>query len=83
MKQVNIKNDDVASMLDRIVARTGEGKTEAIRSALELYERQILGRSDIAAQIEWIRENVHSLVEPEHLGRQPSKAEVERELKLS
>ncbi len=81
MKQVNIKNDDVATLLDRIVARTGEGKTEAVRSALELYERQILGRSDIAAQIEWLRENVHSLVEPQHL--QPSKAEVERELELS
>lgn len=82
MKQVNVKNDEVADMLNRIVARTGEGKTEAIRSALELYERQLLGRSDVAAQIQWIKENVHALVGPEHLGRQPPKAVVEQELEL-
>ncbi len=83
MSQISIKNPEVAKLLGRVAALTGEGKTEAVRSALELYERKILGQSDVLAQIEWIRTNVHPFVSAEHLGEAPSKEEVEQELELT
>lgn len=82
MSQINIKSEEVVGLLDRIVALTGEGKTEAVKNALELYEAQLLGRSDIADQIAWIRDNIHPLIDPAYLGKAPTKEEIERELDL-
>lgn len=82
MKQFSIKNDEAADLLERITARTGEGKTEAIKRALALYERKLLGESDVIAQIEWIKDHVHPFVDPQFLGRAPSKSQIESELEL-
>lgn len=82
MSQINIKSSEVVGLLDRIVSLTGEGKTEAVKAALELYELQLLGRADITEQIAWCRENIHPLIDPAHLGRAPTKEEIERQLDL-
>lgn len=41
MRQINIKNDTVADFLDRAVEATGQGKTEAVISALEVYLKSL------------------------------------------
>lgn len=82
MRQINIKNKTASDLLDRITGSTGQGETEAIISALELYDRQLRGQSEVEAQIDWIRNNVHPAVKPEFLGKAPSKAEIEEELEL-
>ncbi len=82
MRQFSIKNKNASDLLDRITASTGQGKTEAVINALELYERKLRGQSEAEAQIEWIRNNIHPLVRPEFLGMAPSKAEIEEELEL-
>lgn len=82
MKRLSIKNSETDDLLARITARTGEVKTEAVRHALELYEKKLVGEVDVLAQIDWIRENIHPHVKTEYLGRPPTNAAIEEELEL-
>ncbi len=77
MRQINIKNSVAADLLDRVTAATGEGKTEAITHALELYLKSIDASKRAEAAITLVRELLHPTIEPEHLGRAPSKREQE------
>ena len=82
MRQFSIKNDRAAALLEQITRLTGEGKTEAVVRALELYRTKLLGRHDAAAVVDSIREGVHPQVLPAYRGRAPGKAEIEDELGL-
>jgi hypothetical protein len=80
MRQFSIKNERAADLLDRITRFTGEGKTEAVIRALELYEGSLMQSPDVAARIESIRHAVHGQVRPEYRGKAPGKSEIEAEL---
>lgn len=80
MRQFSIKNEQAADLLEQIISFTGEGKTEAVIHALELYQSNLLGNRDAAATIAAIRQHVHPHIAPEYKGRVPSKAELEAEL---
>ena len=61
---------------------TGEGKTEAVVHALELYQAQLLGTAGAERVIASIRTSVHPYVAPERKGRAPTKEEIEAELEM-
>jgi len=80
MRQFSIKNDRAAELLERITRLTGEGKTEAVVHALELYQAKLLGEREAEAVITSIRRAVHPYVLPAYRGKAPSKSEIEDEL---
>lgn len=77
MGQINIKNDTAALLLDRVVEVTGQGKTEAIISALELYLKSLDATRRAEAAIALVRSRIHPAIEPGRLGKAPSKQEQE------
>lgn len=80
MGQFSIKNERAAELLERIIRLTGQGKTEAVIQALELYQARLLADEDARRVITSIQEYVHPHVKPAWRGRAPSKAEIEAEL---
>ena len=82
MRQFSIKNDHAVELLERITRLTGEGKTEAVVQALELYQAELLGGARAQRVIASIRTAVHPYVSQEHKGRAPAKAEIEAELEM-
>lgn len=80
MRQFSIKNEKAAKLLDQVTAVTGEGKTEAVISALELYRERLLVSPDVEAAVLAIRRKVHAAIGREQLGKAPSKTEIEAEL---
>lgn len=82
MRQFSIKNDHAVELLERITRLTGEGKTEAVVKALELYQAELMGTAGAEGVIASIRTAVHPHVSPEHKGRAPGKAEIEAELEM-
>lgn len=82
MRQISIKNDHAVELLERITRLTGEGKTEAVVRALELYQAELLGTAGAERVIASIRTAVHPYVSPQHTGRAPTKAEIEADLEM-
>jgi hypothetical protein len=80
MKQFSIKNDAAGNLLEQVTAITGEGKTEAVIHALELYRDKLMVGPDVVGALDSLRRNVHDVIKPENLGEQPSKAEIEKDL---
>ena len=74
MKQVNIKSERVAELLEQVIARTSESEANAVANA---FERRSLNM-DAAAKIEdtliWLKAKVWSKLD--EVGA-PSKAEQE------
>lgn len=77
MKQINVKNDRAARLLEEVIAVTGEGKTEAVIRALELYKKSLGASRRAEAAIRFARERIHPTIPAEQLGRAPSKRERE------
>ncbi|MDQ3458842.1 MAG: type II toxin-antitoxin system VapB family antitoxin [Deinococcota bacterium] len=77
MRQINIKNDRAAKLLDDIVKATGQGKTEAVISALGLYLKSLGASKRAEVATELARERLHPTIDPKALGRVPSKKEQE------
>ena len=77
MKQINIKNSVAADLLDEVMAATGQGKTDAVICALELYLKSLDASKRAEAATVLVRERLHPMIELEHLGRAPSKREQE------
>ncbi|MEX2535885.1 MAG: type II toxin-antitoxin system VapB family antitoxin [Trueperaceae bacterium] len=80
MRQFSVKNDTAAELLEQVTAFTGQGKTEAIIHALELYREKLMASAEVEAALGTIRQKVHASIKPEYMGRAPSKAEIETEL---
>jgi hypothetical protein len=80
--QINIKNEAAAKLLDEVIKVTGQGKTEAVVNALELYLRSLDANKRAEAAIRLVREDLHPIFEPSHLGKAPSKREQEELLGL-
>lgn len=80
MRQFSIKNDRAADLLEQITRLTGEGKTEAVVRALELYQAMLLGKREAEAVIASIKQAVHPYVLPAYRGKVPTKREIEDKL---
>lgn len=65
MRQINIKNDTAAELLDRAVEATGQGKTEAVISALEVYLKSLEASNRAEAATKLVRERLHPAIDPE------------------
>lgn len=79
MRQFSIKNDRAATLLEQVTRLTGEGKTEAVIHALEVYQAKLLDKHEAEAVITSIRQGVHPYILPEHR-KVPDKAALEDEL---
>ncbi len=77
MKQISIKNERAADLLERVVLVTNESKTDAVTHALELYLKSLEASKRADAAIAFVREKIHPNLEPGQLGRAPSKKEQE------
>jgi len=77
MKQISIKNDRAADLLERAVRETGESKTAAVTHALELYLKNLEASKRADAAIAFVREKIHPQLEPSQFGHVPSKEEQE------
>lgn len=77
MRQINIKNDTAAELLDDVLKVTGQGKTEAVITALELYLKSLEASKRAEAAIALVNQRLHPVIDPEYLGGAPSKAEQE------
>jgi len=79
---INIKNPEVEDLLNRIVQKTGETKTEAVRVALaERYQRitqQILIPSSAERLRHFLEEEVWPAIPEDVLGKPLSKEEEEQ-----
>lgn len=80
MQQFSIKNDQASKLLDKLTKLTGQGKTETIIKALELYESSLLKRRTTAEKIEHINQHIHPFIKEEYRGKAPTKEEIEEEL---
>lgn len=80
MRQFSIKNNQAAELLDKITQLTGQGKTETVIRALELYQASLYADRKTEAIIQAIHEGVHPHLKPEYRGKAPSKEEIEAEL---
>ena len=80
MQQFSIKNDRAVELLNDLTKRTGKGKTELVIEALEHYQRSLKEDKELERLITFIRENVHTMMKPEALGKAPSKEEIEEML---
>jgi hypothetical protein len=79
MAQINLRNPKAVALVERLAARTGKSKTAVLLAALEAYEAQTADAAveEVLANIE---HEVHARIRPEHLGRQPSRDQLESEL---
>ena len=79
MVQINLRNPKAVALVERLAARTGKSKTAVLLAALEAYEADTAGAAvdDVLASL---AHDVHARIRPEHLGRQPSRDELESEL---
>lgn len=76
---VNIKNHDVETLLNKVVAITGESKTEAIRKALEERQQrlalQLMIPQDKERLTTFLRDEIWPQIPEELLGTKLSKEE--------
>jgi antitoxin VapB len=76
---LNLKNSEVEELVAEIAALTGESETEVVRKAVqERKERLALRLVPLDRKVEILRrlkDEIWSLIPPEHLGRAPSQEE--------
>ncbi len=77
MRQVNLKSNRVALLLEQITQRTGETNVDAVTRALEERLRELEAKDRTARTLTWLRTTVWpNLPETQH-GQAPSKEEQE------
>ena len=83
---LNIKNQDVETLLSSVVNMTGESKTEAVRKALEERWQRLTLRFMVRTSSDrldtFLNEEIWSQIPVELLGTKLSKAEEEQILGL-
>lgn len=77
MKQVNLKSDRVAVLLEQITRRTGETKVDAVTKALEERLQELEVKDRTARTLTWLRTTVWPNLPEMQRGRAPSKEEQE------
>ena len=76
MKQVNIKSDHVADLLEQVISQTGESKVDAVTKALEARLRNLNASSNAQRTLSWLNTSVWSELGADR-GKAPSKQEQE------
>jgi len=77
MKQINLKSDRVAALLEQITQRTGETKVDAVTQALEERLRELEAKDRAARTLTWLRTAVWPNLSEAERGKAPSKEEQE------
>jgi len=79
---LNIKNQDVESLVEQVVQMTGESKTVAVRRALEERLRRLSlrvpGDQDESRLIAFLQDEIWAQIPADLLGTRISKEEEER-----
>lgn len=77
MRQINLKSDRVAVLLEQITQRTGETNVDAVTRALEERLQELNAKDRTVRTLTWLKTTVWpTLPETQH-GRVPSKEEQE------
>lgn len=79
MAQVNLRNPQAVALVERLAVRTGKSKTAVLLAALEAYEANTAG-AEVDEVLANLERDVHARIRPVHMGRQPSRDELELEL---
>jgi antitoxin VapB len=77
MKQVNLKSDRVAALLEQITERTGETKIDAVTKALEERLQELETKNRASRTLTWLKATVWSNPPEGERGKMPSKEEQE------
>lgn len=77
MKQVNLKSDHLASLLEQITQQTGETKVEATIKALEGRLQTLEAEDRGARTLEWLQTAVWPNLPEAERGHAPSREEQE------
>ena len=81
MAQVNLRNPKAVALVERLAVRTGKSKTALLLAALEAYEVATAG-AELDQVLAILERDVHARIRPDHVGRQPSRDEIELELEM-
>lgn len=76
MKQVNIKSDHVADLLEQLIDQTGESKVDAVTKALEARLHHLETGSNAQRTLSWLNTSIWSRLGADR-GKAPSKQEQE------
>ena len=77
MKQVNLKSERVAGLLEQITQQTGESKVEATVKALEARLQTLEAEDRGTRTLEWLQTAVWVNLSEAERGHAPSKEEQE------
>jgi hypothetical protein len=78
MKQVNLKSERVADLLEQTIALTGESKVDAVAEALKLRLSTLARNNAYKNTLEWLEQEVWAHLPEPYLGQAPSKEEQEK-----
>ena len=77
MKQVKLKSDRVASLLEQLTQQTGETKVDAVSRALEERLQELEAKDRAARTLDWLKTAVWPNLPEVQRGSAPSKEEQE------
>ena len=77
MRQVNLKSDRVASLLEQLTQRTGETKVDAVSRALEERLQELKAKDRSAWTLTWLETAVWPNLSEAQRGHAPTKEEQE------
>ncbi len=77
MRQINLKSECVAVLLEQITQRTGETKVDAVTRALEERLQELNAKDRAVRTLTWLRTTVWPNLPKTQQGRAPSKEEQE------
>ena len=77
MRQINLKSDRVATLLEQITQRTGETKVDAVTRALEERLQDLEATDRAARTLAWLQTTVWPTLPETQRGKAPSKEEQE------
>ena len=77
MRQINLKSDRVATLLEQITQRTGETKIDAVTKALEERLQELEAKDRAARTLTWLKTTVWPNLPETERGKAPSKEEQE------
>ena len=77
MRQVNLKSDRIATLLEQIAQKTGETKVEVVAQALEKRLQELETTDCSARTLTWLETTVWPKLSETQRGQAPSKEEQE------
>ncbi len=78
MRQINLKSDRVAALLEQIAQRTGETKVDIVTKALEERLQELEAKDRATRTLTWLKTAVWPNLPETERGEAPSKEEQEK-----